>query len=140
MRRLAALALLAGCLGGCISAVPVEPVTPANQAQVTGCQSIASTHNDLVVGGFVFSGGATALGAISSVTSDASTRVGLSVATAIVGVLAGLDTAWAALTSSEFANGNCSAVVGPLPAGKRSASWLLDPPRNLDTTEVRVSR
>ena len=118
MRPLAFLALLASCLGGCISAVPIEPVTPANTAQVAGCQSIATTHNDLVVGGFVLSGGATALGAVAAVDPSTSDRTAYGIAGAIVGALAAVDTAWTALTSSQFANGQCSVVVGPFGATK----------------------
>ena len=108
------LAALAICLGGCISAVPVEPVTPANTAQVSGCQNIASTHNDLVFGGFVFGGASTALGAISAFDQNPSDRTAYAITAAAVGALAAVDTAVTAFTSSEFANGHCSDVVGPL--------------------------
>jgi hypothetical protein len=108
-----ALACILG-LTGCISAVPVEPVTPANQAQVSGCQNIASTHNDLVVGGFVFGGASTALGAVSAFDQNPNDRTAYAISAAVVGALAAVDTAVTAFTSSEFANGKCSDVVGPL--------------------------
>jgi hypothetical protein len=127
VRLLAPLALLASCLGGCISAVPTVPVTPANSAQVSGCQSIAATHNDLVVAGFVLSGGATGLGAVAALDTNAGARTALAVSAAIVGAATAAATGWTALTSSEFANGQCSAVVGPLPASGKRVTWQLDP-------------
>ena len=120
MRALFVL-FLASCLGGCISAVPIVPETPANQGQIQGCQNIANTHNDLVVGGFVLSGGATALGAVAAVDSNTTDRTAYAVSAAIVGALAAIDTAWTAVTSSEFANGSCPVVVGPLPTGRPNA-------------------
>ena len=109
------LIFLASCLGGCISSVPVVPVTPTNQVQVAGCQNIATTHNDLVVGDFVLSGGATGVGAVAAFETNQGVRTGLAISAAIVGALTAVDTAWMALTASEFANGQCPLVVGPLP-------------------------
>lgn len=118
MRPLALLVLLASCLGGCISAVPIEPVTPANAAQVSGCQNIASTHNDLVIGDFVLSGGTTGVGAVAAFETDQGTRTALAITSAIVGAATAVATAITAYTASEFTNGQCSAVVGPLPSGR----------------------
>jgi hypothetical protein len=111
--RVLVISLLLG-LAGCISAVPIEPVTPANQVQVSGCENIASTHNDLVVGGFVFGGASTALGAVSAFDQNPNDRTAYAISAAVVGALAAVDTAVTAFTSSEFANGKCSDVVGPL--------------------------
>ena len=111
------LATLASCLGGCISAVPIETVTPANAAQVSGCQNIASTHNDLVIGDFVLSGGATGVGAVAAFETDQGTRTALAITSAIVGAATAVATAITAYTASEFTNGECSSVVGPLPSG-----------------------
>jgi hypothetical protein len=108
--------VLACCshLIGCISAVPIEPQTPANQTQTQNCEAIATTHNDLVVGGFVLSGGAMGLGAVAAVDQKTSDRTAYAISAAIVGAFAAVDTAWTALTSSEFANGSCATYVGPL--------------------------
>lgn len=116
MRPLAFLALLASCLGGCISAVPIEPVTPANTAQIAGCTSDANTANDLVVGGFVLSGGATGVGSVAALETNTGIRTGLAITTAVLGALDAIDVAWHALAVSQFTNGQCSTVVGPLGA------------------------
>lgn len=110
------VAVLAACLSGCISNVPQVPVTPVNQKQVDGCQTIATTHNDLVVGGFVLSAGATGLGGVAAIDTNPNDRTAYGIAAAILGALTAADTAWAALTASQFVNGTCPAVVGPLGA------------------------
>jgi hypothetical protein len=104
-------------VSGCISAVPVVPETPANAAQISGCQNIATTHNDLVIGDFVLSGGATGVGAVAAFETGTDVRTALAITSAILGAATAVTTAVTAFTASEFTNGQCSAVVGPLAAG-----------------------
>lgn len=111
-----AILVLAICLAGCLSAAPIVPVTAANAAQVAACESDAAQHNDLVLGGFVLSGGATGLGTVAALDTNANDRTGYAIAGAIVGAVAVVDVAWTALTSSQFANSQCSSVVGSLAA------------------------
>jgi hypothetical protein len=117
--KIAVLVLVVGLFGatsGCLSSAPIVPVTSANSAQVSACQGIASTHNDLVVAGFVVSGGAAGVGAVAAVDENPKDRTGYAIAGGILGAIAVIDTAWTALTSSEFSSSQCSAVVGPLAA------------------------
>lgn len=111
---------LALSVSGCISAVPIGPVTPSNQSQVSGCQNIASTHNDIVVGDFVFSGAATAVGGVAALETGTDVRTALAITSAILGAVTGVGAAVTAYTASEFTNGQCSTVVGPLSSGATS--------------------
>lgn len=101
---------------GCISSVPLKPASPDTAAQVSSCQSIASTHNDIVVGDFVIGGVTTGFAGAGAFVHDTNAKDVLAItaaATAAVGIVgAGLT----GYTAGEFTNGNCSAYVGPLPA------------------------
>jgi len=129
--KVLAVVVLVTSVQGCISSVPTVPVTPANEVQVHGCQSIADTHNALTVGGFVFSGGATALGAVSAIDQNGNDRTAYGITAAILGGLTAVDTAWAALTASQFTSGLCSNYVGPLQAKRAAVVWVPDPPAGL---------
>ena len=108
-------------LTGCLSSAPFVPVTPQNQAQIATCQSIATEHDSVVVGDFVFGG----VGAIAG-TVGASLPKGNNTAIQIMDITAGVGAGVAAIgatvasfTASDFANSQCSNVVGPLPVGKQ---------------------
>ena len=125
------MAVLALCclthLSGCLSVAPVVPVTPANQAQVQTCQSTASLHNGVVIGDFTLGAAGTALGSIGALASDSTTKTDLAITTAVLGGLSAVGVAVAGLTSVSFTNDHCTDVVGPLPAGKRTAVvWVPD--------------
>ena len=113
---IAVLACLSATQSACLAAAPIVPVTPTNTAQVSACEGTASQHNDLVVAGFVLSGGATGLGAVAAIDQNTGDRTGYAIAGAITGAVAAVDVAWTALTSSQFANSQCSSVVGNLAA------------------------
>jgi hypothetical protein len=100
---------------GCLSAAPIVPVTPANQAQVQTCQSTASLHNGVVIGDFTIGAGATAIGSIGALVSDSTTKTDLAITTAVLGGLSAVGIAVAGLTAQSFTNDQCGAVVGPLP-------------------------
>ena len=116
MRPLAFLATLASCLGGCIPDAQIVPETPANAAQIASCKADATTANDLVVGGFVLSGGATGVGAVAAFETGTPVRTGLAITSAILAAGTGIVTGIHALAVSQFASGDCTAVVGPLGA------------------------
>lgn len=101
-------------LAGCISSAPIIPETPANQAQIQSCQTTATIHNDLVVGGFVLGAGSSALAGSSAAITDSTAQRDVAVAATVLGALAVADAAIVAWSASNFANGNCSSVVGPL--------------------------
>jgi len=107
--------LLALLLGGCISSAPIVPVTPANSAQVTTCQSDASLHNGIVVGDFVIGGLTSGLASTAAGLTNATAKNDISVAAAAAGGLTIAGAALAGYTAANFANSNCSSVVGSLP-------------------------
>jgi hypothetical protein len=111
------LAIVLLCLG-CISSAPITPVTPANQDQVSTCQSIASLHNGVVIGDFVVGGVTSGLAGVGAALSDTQSKTDLAIAAAAAGAVGLVGTGVAGLTSADFANSNCSSVVGSLPAGK----------------------
>jgi hypothetical protein len=117
-----AMVALCTCLSlfatACISDAPVVPVTAANQAQVSSCQSIASLHNGVVIGDFVVGGGTAVLtSASAALTADQqSTKTDLAVAGAITAGISVAASAIAGYTGAEFSNSQCSSVVGVLPA------------------------
>jgi hypothetical protein len=129
-----AAALLAMVLAihqmACISSAAIVPVTPVNQPQITSCQSTATTHDLSVIGDFVFGAAGTTLGSISAVESNQNTKTDLAVAAAGAAGVVIVGTALAAFTASNFANSNCSSVVGPLPLSSKPAN---------DTTTVTVT-
>jgi hypothetical protein len=131
--RLWCLALAASFALGCLPP-PTVPVTPANTAQVSGCQTTTGTHNALVVSGFVLGGGTTALGAITALESGTNATKPLAITTAILGAAMTIDSTWAGFEAAAFASGHCSDVVGPLPiAAKHDAAGLRTstPPESL---------
>jgi hypothetical protein len=115
--RWAVPAIALGATVGCFSSAPIVPVTPANTDQVSSCQSIATTHNAVVVGDFVVGGASASLAGVDAIVSDAPTKNGLAIGAAIAGALGIVGTAVAGYTGQEFANGQCPNVVGNLPAG-----------------------
>ncbi len=119
---LAFTGLLAVLLSGCLTSAPIVPVTPANQAQVTSCQSTASFHDGIVIGDFAFGGIGAGLATAAAAVTDSSTKTGLAVAGAGVGGLLIAGTALAELTASNFANSQCSSVVGSLPTSPAPAA------------------
>ena len=100
---------------GCLSSAPIVPVTPANQAQISTCESTATLHNGVVVGGFSLSATGGTLGAVAALEPNVTTKNTLDVAAAVAAGLALVDTSLLALSSSNFSNNNCSSVVGNLP-------------------------
>lgn len=116
---LAALCLL---LSGCISSAPIVPVTPANQAQVSTCENIASLHNGVVIGDFVVGGAAAGLAGVAAAVTDTNTKNALAIGSAITGALGVVGTAIAGFTASNFSNSQCSNVVGPLSAKRPEAA------------------
>ena len=108
---LASLVLLPGCLGS----APVVPVTAANTAQVSQCESTATQHNGFVIADFVFTGSGGVLGAAGALASDTQTKTDLAVSAAVAGGVAVLASSLVALSASNYANNDCSAVVGALP-------------------------
>ena len=112
--RVAPLACLV-LLSGCLSSAPIVPVTAANQAQVASCQSSAAVHNDVVIGGFVLGGIGAGLGSAGAVVTDSGQQKALAIGAAIAGGLTLIDSAIVGFSAQNFANGNCTAVVGALP-------------------------
>ena len=108
-------AFLALALVGCISSAPIVPVTPENTSQVSTCQTIAADHNGIVVGDFVLSAGTAGLSAAAAGVSDPNTKTAVSAVAIGVGSALVLGTALAGFTAADFANSNCSQVVGALP-------------------------
>jgi hypothetical protein len=113
--KIAPLGVLMLLLSGCISSAPIVPVTPANTAQVSSCQSSAAVHNDVVIGGFVLGGISAGLGSAGAAVSDSNAKTDLAISAAVVGGLMLVDSAIAGFSASNFANSQCSGVVGALP-------------------------
>lgn len=101
---------------GCLPDTNTVPVTPANQAQVSACESTALLHNDMEIGGFVFTGGTTVAGAAAAITSNTTAKNDLAVGAAVSGGIAAIAASIVGLSASNFASDQCSSVVGPLPA------------------------
>lgn len=117
-RLLAFAALCVACsLTACLPTAPLEPVTPANTAQVNACEGIASQHNAWVVGDIVISGLGTTAAGIGAGLSSTTTGLkdGITAGAAVAGGLAMAGAGLVALTASSFANSHCSDVVGALP-------------------------
>jgi hypothetical protein len=122
--KVSALLVLAGLAfssQACLASAPVVPVTPDNQAKVTACQSIASFHNDVVIGDFVLTGGVSGLAATAAAlpSDQSSTKTTLNIVGAVVGAGALIGTGIAGYTAGEFSDNQCSTVVGTLPAGEK---------------------
>jgi hypothetical protein len=107
--------VVAVACAGCLSSAPVVPVTAANQAQISTCENTATLHDGAIIGDFVFGGIGTGLGSAAALVTDSNTKTGLGVGGAIAGAGVVVGTAIAGLTASNFANSQCSEVVGPLP-------------------------
>ena len=107
--------LLLLALAGCLYSAPIVPVTPANQAQVASCQQTAVFHDGDVIVDFGLGGISSALAGSAAAVSDQNTKTDLAVVSASVAALVVVGAAIAELTASNFANSNCSSVVGPLP-------------------------
>jgi hypothetical protein len=110
-------AILAGC-GSFLSASPTVPVTPANSAQVSSCEATATGHNLGAIGGMTLAGGATVVGVIDSQESNAKTQQALGWTAAIIAALAGVDTLFTTIESANYAQSQCSELLGPLPVAK----------------------
>jgi hypothetical protein len=111
------ITFLVGGNGGCISSAPIVPVTPANSAQVSACQNIASVHNGIVVGDFVIGGSAIVIPTVAAALPSTNTtaKTDLAVTSAIVGGVTAIGAGLGAFYATDFANQNCSSVVGVLP-------------------------
>ena len=113
--KIAGSVLMIAMLSGCISSAPIVPVTPQNSAQVSSCESSAAVHNDFVIGGFALGGISAGLGASGAVVSDTNAKTDLAIGAAIAGGLMLVDSAIVGLSASNFANSQCTSVVGALP-------------------------
>ena len=113
--KIAGSVLMIAMLTGCISSAPTVPVTPANAAQISSCESSAAVHNDFVIGGFALGGISAGLGASGAVVSDTNAKTDLAIGAAVVGGLMLVDSAIVGLSASNFANSQCTSVVGALP-------------------------
>ena len=113
--KIAGSVLMIAMLSGCISSAPIVPVTPANAAQVSSCESSAAVHNDFVIGGFALGGISAGLGSAGAVVTDSGQQKALAIGAAIAGGLTLIDSAIVGFSAQNFANGNCTAVVGALP-------------------------
>jgi hypothetical protein len=105
----------------CIDSAPIVPETAANQSQIQTCQSTAELHNGVVIGDFALGGAGTALASAAAFATDTNTKntlayVGIGTGAAVI-----VGTAIAGYTSSNFANSNCSSVVGALPSVTKPA-------------------
>jgi hypothetical protein len=108
----------AASVSGCIPDAAIVPQTPQNAQQIADCQTDARTHNGLVVGDFVLSGGATGVGAVAAFETNTGVRTGLAISSAILGAGTAIATGLTAYSASQFTNSNCTAYVGPLAAGQ----------------------
>jgi hypothetical protein len=106
----------------CLPAAPIVPVTAANTQQVSACQQIASVHNGVVLGDFVLGGSATTLAGVGAMATNTSVKTDLSIAAAVVGGVSLAGTAIAGYTAGDFANSNCSSVLGQLPTVSADAT------------------
>jgi hypothetical protein len=107
---------LAVFLAGCIPGTAIVPVTASNSAQVSSCQSSASVHNAFVIGDFAVGGIGATLGSVAAAeSSDPNTAKALAVAAAVTAGVGVFGAAVASLAASNFANGQCTTVVGALP-------------------------
>lgn len=117
--RLAVSAILFALVvlvSGCLPGVPVVVDTPANHAQILACESIASTHNDIVFGDYVLAGGVTGLASTAAaVSSSGNTKTDLAIASAITGGVLLAGTALASYSAADFSSSNCASFVGSLP-------------------------
>jgi hypothetical protein len=109
-------------LSGCLSSAPIVPVTPANQAQITACQNTATLHNGVVIGDFVVGGGTTALAATAAIVQDQNAKNDMAIVGAGLGAVTVVGTALAGYSASNFANSQCSQVVGALPSISQPAA------------------
>jgi hypothetical protein len=111
-----------------LSTAPVVPVTQANQTQVNDCEAEAELHNGVVIGDYVFGGGATATAAVIPFLSDTNTKNTLGGIAAGAAGIAAIGAAVAGFEAANYANGQCSTVLGNLQAQKsKKSSWLRDP-------------
>jgi hypothetical protein len=117
------LCILALCLTGCLSSTPIVPVTTANQAQVSQCESTATFHDAVVVGdvSFGIAGGTLAAAAGAVPPSNQGLQLGLGIAGAVAGAVMAGGAGLAELTAANFANQGCPSVVGALPAAAGGA-------------------
>jgi orotate phosphoribosyltransferase-like protein len=115
MIRTILILALAALLSGCISSAPIVPVTAANSSAISTCQSDATLHNDVVIGDFVVGGAASGLSAAAAGIADTNTKTDFAIAASAVAALTIAGAAIAGYTATNFANSNCSSVVGALP-------------------------
>ena len=124
--------LFAFVLPGCLPSVPVVTETPANQAQIDSCQSIAKVYNGLVLGDLVLLAGAPTIAGISAAvpTSSGGPKTDLAIASTVIAGAALVATGATAFVNQDFANGKCSSFVGALPAAPAApgAAAALEPP------------
>ena len=122
--KLLPLALVAGlglASSGCLSSAPVVPVTPANQQQVSSCETTATTHNAFVLGDIVIGGVTTGLAGVSAAVTDNNTKTALAISAAVAAGLTAIGTGGVGLTTVNFEDSKCSDVVGSLPLASKAA-------------------
>ncbi len=117
------LPLLCLCLllGGCLSSAPLVPVTVANSDQVSMCQATASAHNGFVIAGMVLGGVDTGLGVAAGADMNSMQKTGFAVGAAAGAAAITTIASLAAVYAANFAESNCSSVVGPLPVATPAA-------------------
>ena len=121
----AILACLAMTQGACISVNPTVPVTPANQQQVSSCESTATLHNGFVLGGIGLGGASTVVsGVAAATTNDKTAQVDLAIGAAVGAGLAAAAAGGAGLTAASFTSARCTDFVTPLPMKPNPAGQL----------------
>jgi Na+/melibiose symporter-like transporter len=108
---------LASATTGCatLSATPIVPETPANQAQITACQGYGVAHNGSAIGAIGASLTTTALGSVGAAENDPTTQRDLAIGAIVAGAIDAALVAFASIESVEYAQGQCGAVLGTLP-------------------------
>jgi hypothetical protein len=116
MKRFLVLFCLA-CVMSCMPMVPTVPVTPDNQAQVTACTSLASTHNSLIIGDFSLGVADTAAAGIAAgvATSNANASKDIGIGATVGAGLVAAGFVLANAYSTQYAASHCADVMGPLP-------------------------
>jgi hypothetical protein len=129
---LGALALMCAILSGCLSALPVVPVTPQNQAQVTACETDEAVHNISVIAGTGLAGIAAAEGTIATQVTNQNTVKALGWSVLIEGAVAAVAASVAGVEAANYAQSACPSLLGVLPVKPAPTTliWHLDPPRD----------
>jgi hypothetical protein len=125
------LGVLLSLTSGCLSSAPIVSVTPQNTTQISSCESSATVHNVAALTGIGLGVIGTGLGSVAAVETDSNVKTGLAAGGAVSAALAGGAAAVTALAAENFANSQCSSVVGPLPTkpGKAASGWPAEWPK-----------